>query len=70
MEATWFSKVLYMLDAIPQHHPNNKDLTMDVSEVLVLKGLPFLQLTLSLLRDVLHRHGFSSLVCKAMAGAT
>ena len=47
-----------------------KDLVMDVLVGHMLKGLPYLHLTLWLLRDMLQREGFSSSICQAVAGAT
>ena len=53
MEAPWLPTVLNMLADIPwQWYPIIKDLVMDVSVGQVLKGLPYLHLTLWLLRDV------------------
>ena len=52
MEAPWLPTVLNMLADIPQCCPIIKDLVLDVSVGYVLKGLPYLHLTLWLLRDV------------------
>ena len=52
MEAPWLPTVLKMLADIPQWCPIIKDLIMDVSVGQVLKGLPYLYLTLWLLSDV------------------
>ena len=46
MEALWLPTVLNMLADIPQQCPIIKDLIMDVLVGQVLKGLPFLHLTL------------------------
>ena len=71
MEAPWFSIVFNMLADVPQQCHIMKDLIMGVSVGYVLKGLLCLNLTLWLLRDVhCQRHGFSSSVCQAVAGAT
>ena len=48
MEAPWLPTVFNMLAAIPQYCPIIKDLVMDVSMGHMLKGLPYLHLTLSL----------------------
>ena len=52
MEAPWLPTVLNMLADIPRCCPIIKDLFMDVLVGHVLKGLPYLHLTLCLLRDV------------------
>ena len=52
MEAPWLPTVLNMLADILQWCPIIKDLIMDVLAGHVLKGLPYLHLTLWLLRDV------------------
>ena len=52
MEALWLPTALNMLSDVPQHCPIVKDLIMDVLVGHVLKSLPYLQLTLWLLRDV------------------
>ena len=51
MEAPWHPTVLIMLAYIPWHCPIIKDVVVDVS-VHVLKGLPYLHLTLWQLRAV------------------
>ena len=52
MEAPWLPTVLNMLEDVPQHCPIIKDLIMDVLVAHVLKGQPYLHLTLWLLSDV------------------
>ena len=52
MEAPWLPTVLNMFADIPQQHFIIKDLVMDVSVGHVFKVLPYLHLTLWLLRDV------------------
>ena len=52
MEAPWLPTVFNMLADIPQWCPIIKDLIIDVLVGHVLKGLPYLHLTLWLLRDV------------------
>ena len=52
MEVSWLSTVLIMLEDIPHCCPVVRDLVMDVSIGQVLKGLPYLHLTLWLLRDI------------------
>ena len=69
MEALWLPTVLDMLTDVPQCCPIIKDL-VDVSIGHVLKGLPYLHLTLWLLRTVCCADGFSSSVCQAAAGTT
>ena len=51
MEAPWLSTVLNMLANISRWCPIIHDLIMDVSVGQVLKGLPYLHLTLWLLSD-------------------
>ena len=68
MEAPWLPTVLNILEDCPWHCPVIKDLIVDVSVGHVLKGLPYLLLTLWLLRDVLYTQGFSSSVCQAVVG--
>ena len=70
MEACWLPTVLNMLADIPQSCPIIKDLIMDVSVGQVLKGVPYLHLTLWLFSNVCYTDGFSSSVCQAVAGAT
>ena len=71
MEAPWLPTVLNMLADLPQWCLIIKDLVMDVLVGQVLKGLPYLHLTLWLLSDVCYAgRGFSSLVCQAVVGAT
>ena len=50
-EAPWLPTVLKMLADIPWHCPIIRDLIMDVLVGHMLKGLPYLHLTLWLLRD-------------------
>ena len=52
MEAPWLPPVLNMLADVLQQCPLIKDLFMNVSVGQVLKGLPYLHLTLWLLSDV------------------
>ena len=52
MEAPWFPTVLNMLADIPWQCPIIKDLIMDVSVGHVVKGVPYLHLTLWLLSNV------------------
>ena len=52
MEAPWLPTVLNMLAGIPLQCSIIKDLIVDVSVGLVLKGLPYLDLTLWLLSNV------------------
>ena len=52
MEDPWLPTLLNMLADIPWHCPIIKDLIMDVLVGHVLKGLPYLHLTLWPLRDV------------------
>ena len=52
MEAPCLSTVLNMLEDVPWQCPVLKDLIIDVSVGLVLKGLSYLDLTLWLLNDV------------------
>ena len=52
MEVPWLLTVLNMLANVPWQCPIIKDLIMDVSVGQVLKGLPYLHLTLWLLSDV------------------
>ena len=52
MKAPWLPTVLNMLADIPQHFPILKDVIVDVLVGHMLKGLPYLHLTLWLLRDV------------------
>ena len=52
MEGPWLPTVLNMLADIPQWCPIIKDLIVDVLVGQVLKGLPYLHLTLWLLSDV------------------
>ena len=52
MEAPWLPTVLNMLADVPWQCPIIKDLIVDASVGQVLKGLPYLHLTLWLLRDV------------------
>ena len=52
MEAPWHPTVFKLLADVAQHCPIIKDLVMDVLVSSVLKGLPYLHLTLWLLRDV------------------
>ena len=47
IEAPWFPTVLNMLADIPLWCPIMKDLGMDVSVGQMLKGLPYLYLTLA-----------------------
>ena len=70
-EAPWLPTVFNMLRDIPQQCLIVKDLIMDILVGHVIKGLPYLHLTLWLLRDVcLCTQGFSSSVCQVVAGAT
>ena len=46
MDAPWLPTVLNMLADIPQQCPIIRDLIVDVSVGQVLKGLPYLDLTL------------------------
>ena len=52
LEAPWLPTVLNILADVPWHYPIIKDLIMDVLVGHVLKGLPYLYLTLWLLTDV------------------
>ena len=52
METPWLPTVLNILADAPQHCPIIKDVVMDVLVGHMLKGLPYLHLTLWLLRDV------------------
>ena len=52
VEDAWLPTVHNMLEDIPYQCPIIKDLVMAVSVGLVLRGLPWLNLTLCLLRDV------------------
>ena len=52
MEAPWLPTVLNVLANVPQHCPIIKDLTMNVLVEYVLKIVPYLHVTLWLLRDV------------------
>ena len=52
MEASWLPTVLNSLADVPQQCPIIKDLIVDVMVGQVLKGLPYLHLTLWLLSDV------------------
>ena len=52
MEAPWLPTVLSMLVDIPQWYPIIKDLVVDVFVGQVLKGLPYLHLTLWLISNV------------------
>ena len=52
MEAPWFPTALNMLADVPQKCPIMKDFIMDVSVGHVLKGLPYLHLTVWLLSNV------------------
>ena len=52
MEAPWLPSVLNLLGDIPRWCPIIKDLILDVSVGQVLKGLPYLHLTLWLLSDM------------------
>ena len=52
VETPWLPAVLNMLADIPLQCPIIKDLVVAVSAGQVFKGLPYLHLTLSLLRDV------------------
>ena len=54
MEAPWFPTVLNMLVDVPRWCPLLKNLIVDVSVGLALKGLRYLHLTLWLLSDVCH----------------
>ena len=67
-EAPWLPTVLNMLADIPWQCPIIKDLIMDVSVGQMLKGVPYLHLTLWLLSNVLYRQRFSSSVCQAVGG--
>ena len=58
MEALWLPIVLNMLADIPQWCPTVKYLIMDVSVGQVLKGLPYLHLTLLLLSDLCYADSF------------
>ena len=51
MEAPWIPTVLNLFADIPQQCPIIKDLIIDVSVGQVLKGLPYLHLTLWLLSN-------------------
>ena len=62
--------VLYMLKDTPHYCPIVGNPVMDVLIAQVLWGLPLLHLTLWLLRDVLHRWGFSSSISHAVAWVT
>ena len=61
---------LNMLADILWHCPIIKDLVIDVLVGHVVKGLPYLHLTLWLFRYVCCADGFSSSVCQAVVGAT
>ena len=52
MEAPWLPSVLNILGDIPQHFPVIKGLDVNVLVGHVLKGLPYLYLTLWMLRDM------------------
>ena len=52
VEAPWLPTVLNMLADVPQQCPIVKDLIMDVTVSQVIKGLPYLHLTLWLLSNV------------------
>ena len=52
IKAPWLPTVLNMLEDASHQCPIMKDLIMDISVCCMLKGLPFLHLTLWLLRDV------------------
>ena len=52
MEASWLPTVLNILADIPRWCPIRNDVIMDFSVGQVLKGLPYLHLTLWLLSDV------------------
>ena len=52
MEAPWLPIALNILADVPQHCPIIKDLVTDVSVGHMLKDLPYLHLTIWLLRDV------------------
>ena len=56
--------------SVPQCCPIIKDLLVDILVSHMLKGLPYMHLTLWLLRDVFWRQGFSSSVCHVVMGAT
>ena len=64
MEASWLPAVLNMLADVPQHSTIIKHFILDVFVSHVLKDLPYLHLTLWLLRDVCCTDGFSSSVCQ------
>ena len=52
MEAPCHPTLLNMLEDIPLHCPAIEDLIMDVSVDQVFMGLPYVHLTLCLLRDM------------------
>ena len=71
MEVTLLPIVLNILKNVPQHCPVIKDLIMDVLLGQVLKGLPYLHLTLWLLRDVCYiDRGSLPPGCQAVVAAT
>ena len=51
-EAPWLSTVVNMLEDVPQYCPVIKELIVDVLVGQMLKDLPYLHLTLWLLRDI------------------
>ena len=72
METLWLPTVLNMLADVPQWCPIVKDLIVDVSVGQVLKGLPYLHITLWLLINVCYaaRGSLSQVVVRATQAST
>ena len=71
MEVPWLPIILNMLADVPQQYPIIKDLIINILVGQALKGLQYLHLNpLAAQQCVLHKQGFSSSVCQAVAGAT